>query len=386
MPYQIVFIIEQALGHITHGQNLRRNVARDPGVQAHWGLPTWATGGPASKIPVYKNNWTLQAGLQTRRFLADIQRQASLDVIFFHTQVTAVLAQDWLRRIPSVVSLDATPSQYDSLGYTYAHNRGPDWLERRKWRLNRDCFQRARHLVTWSDWAKQGLVDEYQVPPEKITVIPPGVNIEEWTPSSIGQTVNLSGRVDSSTYNQVVRILFVGGDLQRKGGNLLIKAFRSLRQQVVDSEGHPTLELHLVTRNDIPAEPGLFVYNHMQPNSPKLKQLYLDSQIFCLPTYGDCLPMVLSEAGAAGLPLVSTRVAAIPEIVRDGETGFLVPPGDLSALTAALSRLICDPSLRARLAAHASDLVRRDYDAEKNAARLLDLLKRTAGQDQKVVN
>ena len=46
--------------------------------------------------------------------------------------------------------------------------------------------------------------------------------------------------------------------------------------------------------------------------------------------------MVLSEAGAAGLPSVSTRLAAIPEIVQDGKTGFLVPPGDLDALILAL--------------------------------------------------
>ena len=58
---------------------------------------------------------------------------------------------------------------------------------------------------------------------------------------------------------------------------------------------------------------------------------------------GDCLPMVLSEAGAVGLPLVSTDVGAISEIVRDGETGLLVPVDDVGALAAALHRLADDP-------------------------------------------
>jgi glycosyltransferase involved in cell wall biosynthesis len=56
--------------------------------------------------------------------------------------------------------------------------------------------------------------------------------------------------------------------------------------------------------------------------------------------------MVLSEAGAAGLPAVTTRVAAIPEIVQEGETGFLVPAGDEAALVSALARLIANPDLR----------------------------------------
>jgi glycosyltransferase involved in cell wall biosynthesis len=93
----------------------------------------------------------------------------------------------------------------------------------------------------------------------------------------------------------------------------------------------------------------LFVYNDISPNSDHLKRLYHECDIFCLPTFGDCQPMVLSEAGAAGLPAVTTDVAAIPEIVRDGETGLLVPPGDAEALAAALRRLLCDEELRLRL-------------------------------------
>ena len=60
----------------------------------------------------------------------------------------------------------------------------------------------------------------------------------------------------------------------------------------------------------------------------------------------DCLAIVLSEAGAAGLPLVTTDVGAISELVRPEQTGLLVPPGDDVALTAALDRLASDPALR----------------------------------------
>jgi glycosyltransferase involved in cell wall biosynthesis len=84
--------------------------------------------------------------------------------------------------------------------------------------------------------------------------------------------------------------------------------------------------------------------------------------------------MVLSEAGAAGMPLISTDVGAISEIVRDGETGLLVPVGDSTALTAALARLVDDGELRARLGAAAARLVGERFDAAANAARLAQLL------------
>jgi glycosyltransferase involved in cell wall biosynthesis len=357
--YKIGFIIEQALGHVTHTQNLQRNVPRDPDVQPFWGLVPWETRGLAGRIPVYKSNWTVRAGLRARQAVAGIARQAQLDALFFHTQVPAVLSSNWVRRFPSIVSLDATPIQYDALGQFYSHQPGPAWLERLKWKLNRDCFQAARRIVAWSQWAKQGLVDDYEVPADKVTVIPPGVNAADWarlTPRQI--------------HDRPVKILFVGADLERKGGRLLLEAFRALRPIGV--------ELHMVTRASLPEEPGLFVYTDMRPNSAALRQLYHDSDIFCLPTYGDCLPMVLSEAGAAGLPVVSTRVAGIPEIVEEGTTGFLVPTGDVPALIDALKSLVRNPQLRLIQGERAVDAVTREFDAQRNARRLLTLLKQEA--------
>jgi len=84
--------------------------------------------------------------------------------------------------------------------------------------------------------------------------------------------------------------------------------------------------------------------------------------------------MVLSEAGAAGLPLIATDVGAIDEIVRDGETGLLVPPSDGAALTEALRRLAEDTALRERLGAGAKAAVIAEFDATANARRLVDLV------------
>jgi glycosyltransferase involved in cell wall biosynthesis len=357
--YQFGFLLEQALGHVTHAKNLRTNVALDPEVRAHWGLIDFEATGIAGRIPVYRSNWTVRASVRAYREIARMNRQTRLDALFFHTQVPAILAQRWLRRIPGIVSLDATPLQYDELGAFYKHEQGPAWLEAWKWRLNRNCFRSARRLVAWSEWTKLGLVRDYEVPAEKITVIPPGVNVHEWR--------RPTPRVPHAN---PVKILFVGGDLERKGGLVLLEAFRALR--------HLGLELHLVTKDRPAPEPGVFVYNGLQANSQPLKDLYHTCDIFALPTFGDTFAMVLSEAGASGMAIISTNMAAIPEFVRNGETGLTVSAGDAASLTQALRDLATNPTLRMTLGERAMAHVTRHHDAPTNAGILLDLLKAEA--------
>jgi 2-deoxystreptamine N-acetyl-D-glucosaminyltransferase/2-deoxystreptamine glucosyltransferase len=72
--------------------------------------------------------------------------------------------------------------------------------------------------------------------------------------------------------------------------------------------------------------------------------------LLVLPSQYEEMGSVLVEAMVAGLPVVATDVGGIPEVVRHGETGLLVPPGDVAALAAALDRVVADPVLRARLA------------------------------------
>lgn len=357
--YDIGFVLEQALGHVTHAKNLQINVPKDTQVRAHWALVDFQVDGLAGRIPIYKSNWTVRAGLRARQLLTQITKQTNLDAVFFHTQVPAILARSWLEKIPSIVSLDATPLQYDEFGGVYQHGKGPEWLESLKWRLNRDCYKAARRIVAWAEWTKQGLIDAYEVPPEKIVVIPPGVNVSEWRRSAPREP--LKGPA---------KILFVGGNFERKGGLNLLDAFRALRDL--------GLELHLVTRDKIASEPGVFVYNDMEPNSQPLKRLFHHCDIFVLPTFGDTIPLVLSEAGAAGMAIVSTNIAGIPEVVRPGETGLLVSPGDTAALTEALRHLVTSSDQRLALGSRALAHVTRQFDAAANAQRLLDLLKAEA--------
>ncbi len=363
MAYQIAFILEQALGHVTHARNLQQNVPLNPAVAPVWLPVPFETQGLPAKLPLYRSNWTVRSGLRARRLLRMARRAGRLDGLFFHTQVPAALCGDWIKAYPSVVSLDATPLQYDQLGDFYHHQPGPAWLEKIKFDLNRSVFLAARRLVAWTAWTRAGLVKDYGIPAEKIEVIPPGVTPALWARPA-------DYRRDESP---AVRILFVGGDLLRKGGDLLLEAFR----QLAAAQPAWQLELHLVTKTPVEPGGGVFVYRDFGPNDPRLVALYHRCDLFALPTSGDCLPMVLSEAGAAGLPAVSTTVAGIPEVVANGESGLLIPPGDGRALYTALERLAGDAPLRARLGARAVEIVGGQFDAVKNAARLTELLVET---------
>jgi len=359
--YTFGFILEQGLGHRTYAQNLQATVPQDAAVHALWGAMTHQTPGLLAKLPFYNRNWTVEAGLQARQTIRQMQRQTTVDALFFHTQVTAVLATNWIKRIPSIISLDATPIQYDGLGEYYDHRRAATWLEQQKWRLNRNCLQAAHHLVAWSHWAKQSLIDDYGMPSQKITVIPPGIPVQAWL------------RPTPAVAKPVVKLLFVGGNLKRKGGLLLLAAFRALRATA--QAGQPTVELHMVTREAVAAEPGLFVYQHLEPNSVALRTLFQQCDIFCLPTYGDCLPIALIEASAAGLPAITTRVGGTAEIVAHDENGFLIEAGDEAGLLQALRTLIQQPEVRLRQSAAAMSIARQRFDAAQTTGQLLTLLK-----------
>jgi glycosyltransferase involved in cell wall biosynthesis len=108
----------------------------------------------------------------------------------------------------------------------------------------------------------------------------------------------------------------------------------------------------------------------------ELIDLYRAATIFALPCIvaesgdRDGIPNVLVEAMRLGVPVVSTAVSGIPELVIDGQTGLLVPPRDAPALATALARLLDDAPLCAQLAAGAARHVMGEFDLVSNAARL----------------
>jgi glycosyltransferase involved in cell wall biosynthesis len=103
--------------------------------------------------------------------------------------------------------------------------------------------------------------------------------------------------------------------------------------------------------------------------------LLSSAHVLALPSYyeNEAHPLVILEAMAAGLPVVSTRHGAIPEAVSDGRTGILVAPRDVTGLTGALRQLARDPALRARLGGAGRTRYEEHFTVERWADRMTDV-------------
>ena len=97
------------------------------------------------------------------------------------------------------------------------------------------------------------------------------------------------------------------------------------------------------------------------------------SMINCLPSYNEGLPMTILETMAAGIPNISTNIASIPEVLFDGENGYLITPGDVDALVDRLRKLINEPDLRKQFSEASYALVTRDFSLVSNIEKLKGL-------------
>jgi glycosyltransferase involved in cell wall biosynthesis len=256
--------------------------------------------------------------------------------------------------------MDATPRNYDTLGAAYGHFQGSPLIERVKDFVNRRALRTAIHLTTWSEWARQSLINDYGIPGGNVTVIPPGTQLDLWEP-----------RPRPGSPGSKVRLLFVGGDFVRKGGDLLLDVFRKRLA------GACTLDMvSNASVQNLPA--GVRLHHGLKANSAALRSLFAEADIFVLPTRADCLPLVLMEAMAASLPIVTTDVAALGEAVRHHDNGLLVRPNDGHALNSALETLVADAALRTRMGAAGRQIAEQRFDARANGRMLLDLLRRAA--------
>ncbi|HEY6865709.1 MAG TPA: glycosyltransferase family 4 protein [Candidatus Eisenbacteria bacterium] len=103
-------------------------------------------------------------------------------------------------------------------------------------------------------------------------------------------------------------------------------------------------------------------------------RVWAAASVFVAPSWTEAFPLVIPEAMAAGVPMVVTAVGAIPDFVRDGEDGFLVPAHDPPALADRVCRLLDDEALRRRIAARLRERAPREFDIEVGAARVRAVL------------
>lgn len=171
---------------------------------------------------------------------------------------------------------------------------------------------------------------------------------------------------------------FAGSLDERKGVPLLMAAWARVLEACA---GEPPL---LRLAGEGPLRPALATWRAglRDPGSVELAGWVRDMPAFhgalallAAPSRYEGFGLAAAEAGACGRPVVATRVSSLPEVVLDGQTGLLVPPGDAAALAAAILKLLGDPGLRHRLGTAAAAHIRTDFDRAAMLSRLEGLLR-----------
>ena len=349
-PVQMLMVAWMVAGVQTQYEHLSAN------------LPTWIRAARTVQVNPYRHGGfverlplpaSVRGTLRSTLSLAPMWWGRRPDVVW--TQVTLpvlpyLLTSAWAQRVPVMLAIDTTPALQHRFAAHYPNVTDP---ATRKGRVTAASFSlllsRCAALLPWSHWAAESMIRDYGADPAKVTVIAPGIDTTKWS-------------VKPKAKSGPVRLLFVGGDFERKGGRLLLELYRShLRDRC---------ELDLVTTAALEDEPGVRVHRGLVPTDPRLQDLYRSADIFVLPTLADCFSMAALEAMASGLPVVISDVGGIGDIVVDGETGRMVAPGDGRAVLEATAALVAQPETRASFGAAGRRRVEDKFDAIGQAQQL----------------
>ncbi len=182
-------------------------------------------------------------------------------------------------------------------------------------------------------------------------------------------------------------ILCVGSYEEVKGHTYLVEACRILRDRgvdfVCDLVGEGPLRGKVEAQIERAGLQNVALVHGGRPR-PEVAQMMADADIMVLPSVPtrrgkrEGIPVVLMEAMASGLPVVSSAISGIPELVENGRTGLLTPPGDAADLADALQQLLQDPELRTRMGRLGREKVIREFNLYRSAERLAKLFRATA--------
>lgn len=356
----IHFVNENIGGHATMHAHIRSALARNESIAATFfdvpprhGLERLAGAAIPGLAALDADLQPLRAQLArsavVRRHLSGLAERP--DALHLYTHNVALLSRDHMRRVPSVVSLDATNRQnaYNIPGrkpsaFTPVSVASSVPFERR-------VYSAARRVVTHSRWCADSVLT-YGVEVDKIEVIPFGIAAPPESPAR--------------PERERPRIVFVGSSLERKGGRRLLELWeRSLAGST---------QLTLVTLERVPPRDGLEVHNDVRQGDGKIERILAESDIFAMPSEIDSFGYATLEAMAASLPVVAFAHAAVPELVANGETGLLVPPGDHDAFAAALAQLAGDAGARREIGAAGRRRFLERFDARKTTVALVELI------------
>jgi glycosyltransferase involved in cell wall biosynthesis len=178
------------------------------------------------------------------------------------------------------------------------------------------ALKKASAVIYSTTWAARSAIEDYGADAAKIHVVPMGANLDEIPPREVALARKLSDRC---------RLLFLGVEWARKGGDIAFETLLKLEELGIAAEltvcgcTPPKAFVHERIRI-IP-----FLDKNDKRQRGELEHLFMVSDFLFLPTRADAFGLVFCEANAFGLPVITTSTGGVPEVVKNGENGFLLP-------------------------------------------------------------
>jgi glycosyltransferase involved in cell wall biosynthesis len=259
--------------------------------------------------------------------------------------------------LPNIIYTDYTAalaSLKPAVGRSpFSEQQRAEWIA-----LEKQAFRRAAHICTRSRLVRESVIQDSDIALERVSVIGGGVNLPR-LPILVEKPPGTTPTV-----------LFIGKNFYRKGGDLMLQAFARVREEVWDAR------LLLLTADPIPSDLPRAGVDWVRPtwNRSEIEALYRQADVFVLPsrleTWGD----VLLEAMAYGLPCIGVSGQAMEEIIKDGETGIVVPAEDVAALSKALSTLLTRPGIARQFGCMGRKRVEQQYTWDRISERLAPVI------------
>jgi glycosyltransferase involved in cell wall biosynthesis len=244
----------------------------------------------------------------------------------------------------------------------------PQDLSRHIWLRKREAFSssgaRLIHLVTPSRWLAEEAKKSALLSERHISVIPYGIDTESFQPRE-----RHLAREKHGIPLEARTILFVADSTseRRKGLKVLLEALTGLE----DSEQY----FFIIIGRGVTKEllEGRFRTIGFLHDETSLSYVYSAADVFVIPSLQDNLPNTTIEALACGIPTIGSDVGGIPEVIRDGQTGLVIPPGDPTALRQAIVSLLASPERRALMALESRRLALQEYSLDVQTQRYQSL-------------
>ncbi len=215
-------------------------------------------------------------------------------------------------------------------------------------------YQQCKGIFTMGRWLAEDMVNR--------------CNIEQAKVHPVGGGINLDKRLIDKTNKKGNKILFVGRDFKRKGGHIVVEAFKELKKR------RKNVELYVAGPSINPYHENIDGCHFMGDcDYKKTAELFNLCDIYCMPSYFEAYGLVFVEALTFGLPVIARNAYEMPYLIQNGQTGLLLQKDDVKDLSEMMDSLLSDVSIKKNVVERQNDYL-IEYSWDKVAERISSII------------